>query len=322
MKKLLGLICMAFVLLVCVTSIAETQSEGDYIYEIKNKSVKIIKYTGEEKGELTIPEKIDNKTVEIIGQSAFEQSSPSVIILPDCIKTIERNAFFGSEVKEIIIPDSKTKITINSQAFSACRKLETIYIPSSATLNGFMFFSQCDSLKSITVSPDNKQYEIYENALVTKKTRELIAYPLHLIGDVFSIPDGIKTIAKKAFAHIHNCKTIIIPDSVEEIGEGAFSYNSLESLEIGTGIKKMGRLAFSNCEYLKHVFIYDGTKVIGDEAFDNCIRLETISIPTSVTKIGRNVFRGNYTVKIITEPKSAAAKYAIKNNLEVVEPSE
>ena len=118
-----------------------------------------------------------------------------------------------------------------------------------------------------------------------------------------------------------DCKKIIIPDSVESIGICAFmSLHSIRELEIGSGIKKMGASAFSNCHNLKTVIIHDGAKVIGDKAFRECSKLEATYVPVSMKKIGKDAFPDNYNLKIVTDFKSTAAKYARNHGIDLVEP--
>ena len=65
--------------------------------------------------------------------------------------------------------------------------------------------------------------------------------------------------------------SVVIPDSVTEIGEGAFSdCTSLESVEIPSSVTEIGVHAFSGCTSLSSVVIPDGVKKIGDYAFKDC----------------------------------------------------
>lgn len=82
----------------------------------------------------------------------------------------------------------------------------------------------------------------------------------------------------------------------------------------------MGASAFSNCHNLKTVIIHDGAKVIGDKAFRECSKLEAIYVPVSMKKIGKDAFPDNYNLKIVTDFKSTAAKYARNHGIDLVEP--
>lgn len=107
------------------------------------------------------------------------------------------------------------------------------------------------------------------------------------------IPDKIKncpvvSIQDEAFKNIP-AKSIVIPKSVETIGDFAF-YNcsELEDLTI-SGCKKINTYAFASCMNLENVVIEEGTAVIDESAFLNS-GMKTISLPSTIEKIGSNAF--------------------------------
>lgn len=47
---------------------------------------------------------------------------------------------------------------------------------------------------------------------------------------------------------------------------------------------------FEGCQNLEHIYLHDGLKSIGDYAFQDCNSLGGITLPNSVTKIGKGCF--------------------------------
>ncbi len=85
--------------------------------------------------------------------------------------------------------------------------------------------------------------------------------------------------------------TIEIPDSVTEIGEGAFNgCYALRSITIPDSVTKIGGYAFVNCGELTSASIGNAVTEIGDGAFEYCASLTNITIPDSVTSIGDHAF--------------------------------
>ncbi len=93
------------------------------------------------------------------------------------------------------------------------------------------------------------------------------------------------------FADLKKIKKIILPDSVEEIGEGAFAgCASLKEITLPNSVKKIDLDAFAGCESLEEIIIPNSMKEIGRFAFRYCIGLEKITIPNSVKEIGEGAF--------------------------------
>jgi len=119
------------------------------------------------------------------------------------------------------------------------------------------------------------------------------------------IPDKIeelpvRTIGNNAFRS-KQLKSVIIPDSVTSIREGAFIYNQLTSVTIPSSVITIEKNAFhNNC--IKNLNISDGVTTIGDGAFAYN-QLTNIIIPNSVISIGKTAFQKNQLTSI-TIPSS------------------
>lgn len=88
-------------------------------------------------------------------------------------------------------------------------------------------------------------------------------------------------------------KSIVIPDSVSEIGAEAFSgCTNLTSVKLPKSLKKISKKAFENCSALEKVEIPFGVTEIEEDAFLDCKNLENIILPESITTIGESAFEG------------------------------
>jgi len=136
---------------------------------------------------------------------------------------------------------------------------------------------------------------------------------------------NVTIIGNEAFK---NCGivTLVIPDTVTEIGFGAFYGNNLERITIGRGIKiikggvAQGRIevselgAFEGNKSLTEVFIPDTVTEIGARAFKDC-GLKSITIGKGVTIIGESAFRNNQ-LPVVTLPVAIKTirRYAFHQN--------
>lgn len=98
--------------------IVNAKKSGDYIYSISNGCAVINRYIGEEK-KISIPSEIDGFTVTEIGHG-FDSYSEELL-------EPENGSYFEVALKEVIIPESVTKI--NGYTFLYSRSF--IYVPAS-----------------------------------------------------------------------------------------------------------------------------------------------------------------------------------------------
>jgi hypothetical protein len=122
-----------------------------------------------------------------------------------------------------------------------------------------------------------------------------------------TIGGSVKTIGNSAFGGT-SLANIIIPDSVETIGDGAFSgCESLMNVIIGKGVRTIGEQAFVTCISLINVSIPNSVETIGEEAFSFCDALKNISIGDSVTEIGDGAFSDCELLESILIPNNVTS---------------
>ena len=139
----------------------------------------------------------------------------------------------------------------------------------------------------------------------SKDWKRLLKAPTDLDG-VYSIKKGVKIIANHAFSWcFYSLKSIIIPDSVTSIGDGAFSEcHSLKSINIPDSVTRIGYSAFKSCGGLTSISIPPSLTTIEDGTFLGCHSLRNINIPDTVTRIGRSAFEDCDSLTSINIPPS------------------
>lgn len=118
------------------------QIYDNYTYDEYNDHVTILSYNGNEK-EVIIPERINNKPVYSIDDSAF-YANPNLekVSVPSQVIRIGHQTFIGNaNLKEVILPNNL--VDIGRWAFEGCPKLEKIYVKKDSkteqTLNKLPF---------------------------------------------------------------------------------------------------------------------------------------------------------------------------------------
>ena len=69
----------------------------------------------------------------------------------------------------------------------------------------------------------------------------------------------------------YSLNELILPSSIEAIGEEAFANTSCQMVTIPDGCKSIGNRAFADCDDLKYVIIPSSVTNIADDAFEGCI---------------------------------------------------
>jgi hypothetical protein len=94
----------------------------------------------------------------------------------------------------------------------------------------------------------------------------------------------------------HQLTSVIIPDTVAHIGDGAFANNLLTSIAIPDSVTHIGREAFAS-NLLTSVTIPSGVTYIRSAAFASN-QLTSVNIPSNVVDIGDWAFSGNQLASV------------------------
>ncbi len=212
----------------------------------------------------------------------------------------------SATVKKITIPDSVFSFGTPQVegAFPFCVSLEELVLPYEPNLGSVtgstdalpLSFSALFGNYEGMSTPISQNYQ--DGALYIG---DYLIYARSVAGRTFTVKEGTKGIAAGACDMYDSViEEIRIPDSVTEIGNGAFSFpyvilgehESPKKVVFGenSNLKRIDSLAFYGCWSLTEIDLPDGLETIGGAAFERCISLSEIRIPDSVRRVGSNAF--------------------------------
>lgn len=120
----------------------------------------------------------------------------------------------------------------------------------------------------------------------------------------FVIPQNVKHIGSGCFSNSNSLEEITFPEGLESIGKKAFEdCYSLQSIDLPQGVKSIGESAFWGCEQLENVWSLGAIETIEPNTFEGC-NLKYIHLPSTLKRIGDNVFNYNTKLRNIELPDS------------------
>ncbi|MCD8118827.1 MAG: leucine-rich repeat domain-containing protein [Lachnospiraceae bacterium] len=276
---------------------------AEYLFAIYEDHVVIERYLGNAT-HVTIPSEYEGLPVTEIGGEKI------------CCDGVSLDAFRGTAVEEVVIPESVTRI--GEGAFRGCEHLTSLTIPESVTwIGGAAFYGTpwYDSL--------NDEFVIVGDGLLIKYngTDADVVIPDGVKGiygafddnenlTSVTIPESVTQILWDAFSGCAALTEVYIPESVSLIGDNAFngckalakvsggagitqigayafSYNdALSDFTFGERVEEIGYCAFFQCTALTEVDFPDSLRIIGDQAFQNCSALATVKNGKNVIAVG------------------------------------
>lgn len=120
----------------------------------------------------------------------------------------------------------------------------------------------------------------------------------------FTVPANIKTIGTNALGSLSNITGIEV-NGAESLGEMAFANcTALTNIILrGTGLKTIPSFLFSNSQNIAHFVIPEGVETIDDDAFTQN-QISSLSLPSTLKKIGDRAFTQCLNLKTITIPEN------------------
>ncbi len=292
--------------------------------ESGNEILGLTEYGVNNYSDVIIPENIDGKDINAIGEQAFWFSTINSVVIPQTVTSVGSYAFAYSSLTAITLPSSN--IAFSEYAFLDCNNIKTVYY--SGILENWL--------------TSTWQYEHLESSPFFNGADLYIKGEKLTVLDSTNIPKNITTINAMAFYGCSSLEKVDIPSNITKIEGSAFSdCKNLTYLRIPSTVTDCQGCSFNGCISLQTIYfdivdwkntyavnfsnagknsdslvltIGKNVEIIKSHAFDNsyitevifeeesncreikeyafseCSRLKAIQIPDSVTSLGTYVF--------------------------------
>lgn len=224
-----------------------------------------------------------------IGYDSRYQPEMRNITIPATMTAIGDKAFSGCGEFILTIESGDKLLTLGNAVFENC-ELESLTLPKNV-MAGVDFFNGL-AVREINVDPANDNFMSIDGVLFTKKAgsdsvapETLLIYPSIKSDEYYTIPDGVTAIAAGAFADNHTLLEVTVPASVTLIGDRAFAYsylNTVNFVEGGTEALTVGAEAFRNSGIVRIAFP-ERAKTLGQYALANTSKLSELTLGGLVT---------------------------------------
>lgn len=178
-------------------------------------------------GNLTI-----DSSVTVIGANAFQNAILSAVVIPGTVTTIEDRAFQGIRMTSLSLGEGITSIGY-AAFYGFSPNSVNIVLPNSLTSLGSQAFEN-SYFGSLTIGNGltNIDSQTFYNNFGWGVTNVVFGSAIQNIGFAsfqgyrgtkLEIPEGVTTIASRAFEGANNLKRLFLPESLTSIGVNAFN---------------------------------------------------------------------------------------------------
>lgn len=204
-----------------------------------------------------------------IGPHAFKNTHFTTIVLNEGLTTIGKKAFSGTPVQHINFPSTLKDIDQ-------------------------LAFYQCSQIKDVDLS--QTQLTIIKESVFNGAGIQSI-----------QLPSTLTTIEDQAFLRTYQLQKIELPMSVESIGLEAFRESGITHVVLPNNLRSTGKRAFMLCENLTTVSCTNEPATytegeIESSFFEKCPRLQQITYPESIRRIGQTQITENPKIILLKLP--------------------
>lgn len=271
---------------------AEGEVSADYvngvIYENGSPKVNYLDevQTYEINDKLTYPSEVTlNGTTYQVKSALFHNTTAKHVIVPEGVESC-MGCSSATDMEILTIPSTLKKI---GSGFRSCPSSHNYYD------SGFLDTRNNATFKGYEMTnPKKAKYLTVKDGIVYNKeeTEMLTKVPCALEKDTLVLPDTIKEIPEGAFMSNKTVKKVVFGKNITFIGNGAFAYSNIENVQMNDSVTVLDEYAFYYCTKLANVDLSKSlTKIDGYETFKYTAALKHIDLKNVTELTGWYTFQ-------------------------------
>ena len=321
-----------------VVVMAAEETDKDFVFEIKSKSVNgenvefavMTDYTGSS-DEIVVPAETNGIPVTRI-TGCPTPAGVKTIVIPDSVTSISDVAFPNCEFRKFATGNGLTGLPyalidadvlesavigdgitdIYNVAFRNCKNLKEVILGKSIANIGVSAFKNCTSLENLTLPSSLEKIDEYAFLNCVNLRSVTVSSNINTAANAFNscsieevkLTENVSELPS-VILNPESLKSVVLGDGFKEVPDIAFrNYKALTSVELSENIKRIGVSAFRNCSSLEKINIPENVETISEYAFYGCSQLKAVDIPESVDCIKTYTFYNCFNLKTVRIPAS------------------
>ncbi len=232
-------------------------------------------------------------TLVEIGKNAFEGTGLTSVVIPDSVTAIASGAFKNNAALKSVKLSASLE-TMGAGAFAGCTALASIEIPAKLKVLSSDAFAGCTALTKVDLGAveEIEQYA-FEGCTALKAITlpatvtvcEVLAFENCTALEKINVAKG-----NKVYSSTEDGVVLIANDEGKFDAIAIYPAGKKGAYEVPAEIKNIADKAFYNCDALTAITFAEGFDSIGNEAFFDCDGIESIEMPESAGRIGDYAF--------------------------------